>query len=176
MVSPKQRNLNVVEVQKALSHHLCFSFEDSLCLCMLTSTQPQILLHFSDNICHLGELPAARNSNAVLWWVCPSLSEWANSSLVNASSLHDGGYVLHRHHICFPGSYQGAKQMAAWTPTVSHLPSQQIFISFISLARAVSFLLSSPYHSREGFSVCYHTPPRCLTKAIANTDFEYLQL
>lgn len=57
-----------------------------------------------------------------------------------ALSLQDGSYFLHRHYVCFLGSYQGPSKWLPEAQPFCLLPSQQIFVYFISLTRTVSIL------------------------------------
>lgn len=180
-----------------------FSFEDSFHLCMLTSTQSQILPNFNNNICHLGRLSAAKSRKLSAHWcwggkgdilsLSPPL---ANLSLLipvlcAAWSLQDGGYFLHRYHVFFLGSHQGPSKWLPEPQPLRLLPSQQIFVYFISSTRTVSilpllttretrkikFFALHPYNRKGAgvwVSAVLRQPACCLTKAIANTDFKYL--
>lgn len=74
-----------------------------------------------------------------------SLPPLANLSLLipvlcAAWSLQDGGYFLHRYHVFFLGSHQGPSKWLPEPQPLRLLPSQQIFVYFISSTRTVSIL------------------------------------
>lgn len=172
--------------QKALSHYLDFSFEDSFWLCMLTSTQSQILPNFNNNICHLGRLSAAKNRKLSASW-CWGGVGWGILSLSTARlslfipvlwaalSLQDGSYFLHRHYVCFLGSCQGPSLFAFYLlsrslSTLSLWPERSNYKWDQKNPVCCS---PAPIIEKRGWvAVVIRLPACCLTKAIANTDFK----
>lgn len=155
--SPKWRQLNVLRLQKAFSHHLDLLVEDSLYLCSrlqhnLKSSPILITMYVRWEGFQLQRTENSALSDAVRvpFSLSTGHSPFVDCGLPHCCHLARWRLLLARKSHLPPRKLLvgGAKHMAAWTPA----------------------------ELSDWVCICSHVPVCCLTEAIATVDLKYLQI